>query len=107
MQLLSWRYRDPAALVAAPARIQPAETAYADHGGEHAKTLVNLTASEILDGSLDCGRPHGRGDVAHPDADRRADVVLEWDKQPDEMTPARLIGSEMRMTIPMSSSAAS
>ena len=31
---------------------------------------------------------------------RRADVVLAWDKQPDEMTPTRLIGAELRMSHP-------
>ena len=54
VQLLSWRYRDPAALVAARLGIRPAETAYTTAGGNTPQTLVNLTASEILDGSLDC-----------------------------------------------------
>ena len=100
VQLLSWRYRDPAALVAARLGIQPAETAYTTAGGNTPQTLVNLTASEILDGSLDCAVLMGGETWRTRMRARRADVVLEWDKQPDEMTPTRLIGAEMRMSHP-------
>jgi acetyl-CoA C-acetyltransferase len=100
VQLLSWRYRDPAALVAARLGIRPAETAYTSAGGNTPQTLVNLTATEILDGSLDCAVLMGGETWRTRMRARRADVVLDWDKQPDEMTPTRLIGSEMRMSHP-------
>ncbi len=100
VQLLSWRYRDPAALVAARLGIQPAETAYTTAGGNTPQSLVNLTAAEILDGTLDCAVLMGGETWRTRMRARRTDAVLTWDKQPDEVVPTRLIGSEMEMNHP-------
>ena len=87
VQLLSWRYRDPAALVAARLGIQPAETAYTTAGGNTPQSLVNLTASEILDGSIDCAVLMGGEAWRTRMRARRTDAVLAWDKQADEVEP--------------------
>ena len=100
VQLLSWRYRDPAAIVAARLGIEPGETAYTTAGGNTPQTLVNLTATEILDGSLDCAVLMGGEAWRTRMRARRADAVLEWDKQPEDVAPTRLIGSEMKMNHP-------
>ena len=100
VQLLSWRYRDPAALIAARLGIHPAETAYTTAGGNTPQSLVNLTASEILDGSIDCAVLMGGEAWRTRMRARRTDAVLAWDKQADDVEPTRLIGSEMKMNHP-------
>src|SRR4051794_9845605 len=53
VSLLSWRYRDPARVVADLLRLAPRETAYTPQGGNTPQSLVNATALEIQRGDLD------------------------------------------------------
>ncbi len=100
VQLLSWRYRDPAALVAARLGIHPAETVYTTAGGNTPQSLVNETAREILSGSLDCAVLAGGETWRTRMRARRTDAVLTWEKQDDDVTPTRVFGSDLRMNHP-------
>ena len=100
VMLLSWRYRDPAALLAARLGIEPAETVYTTAGGNTPQSLVNETAREILSGSLECAVLTGGEAWRTRMRARRADITLEWEKQDEAMQPTRLFGSDMRMSHP-------
>jgi acetyl-CoA C-acetyltransferase len=100
VQLLSWRYRDPAALLAARLGMQPAETAYTTAGGNTPQSLVNQTALEILNGTLDCAVLSGGESWRTRMRARRTEIVLDWEKQEDTVEPTRMIGSEMKMNHP-------
>ena len=50
IRILSHRYQDPAALVAADLGVAPARTIATDDGGNYPQTLLNRACREILDG---------------------------------------------------------
>src|SRR5262249_21157759 len=98
VQLLSWRYKDPARLVADALGVAAAETASTTGGGNSPQMLVNTTAGEIQRGELDiallsgceCWRTRMRA--------RKNDVALPWRKEPEDTQPQRVIGSEFVMS---------
>jgi acetyl-CoA C-acetyltransferase len=100
VMLLSWRYRDPSALVAERLGVEPKETVYTTAGGNTPQSLVNGTAAEIQAGDLDCAVLMGGEAWRTRMRARRADATLEWDKQADEVAPTRVFGSEMSMNHP-------
>src|SRR3954449_2113774 len=53
VSLLSWRYRDPGALVAERLGASPKETAVTTPGGNTPQSLVNRTALDIMAGRND------------------------------------------------------
>src|SRR4051794_38179897 len=53
VNLLTWRYGDPAYLIAQQLGLSPEETAYTTMGGQSPQALVNATADEIVAGQLD------------------------------------------------------
>jgi acetyl-CoA C-acetyltransferase len=53
VNLLTWRYGDPAYLIAQQLGLSPDETAYTTMGGQSPQALVSATADEILAGRLD------------------------------------------------------
>ena len=85
---LSWRYRDPGALVAAALGIEPAETALSAIGGNGPQTVVNHSAAAIAAGQLDVVLVAGAECIATRIAARRHPErpVLPWTTQP-ETTP--------------------
>ena len=100
VMLLSWRYRDPSALVAERLGVEPKETVYTTAGGNTPQSLVNGTAAEIQAGDLDSAVLIGGEAWRTRMRARRADATLEWDKQADEVAPTRVFGSEMSMNHP-------
>jgi acetyl-CoA C-acetyltransferase len=100
VQLLSWRYKDPARLVADALGVTASETAYTTGGGNTPQMLVNTTADEIQRGAIDiallagceCWRTRMRA--------RKNHVALAWRKEPDGTEPSRVIGSEFVMSHP-------
>jgi acetyl-CoA C-acetyltransferase len=100
VQLLSWRYKDPARLLADALGVSTRETAYTTAGGNTPQMLVNTTAAEIQRGDLDiallsgceCWRTRMRA--------RKTDVALPWRKEPDDAAPSRVIGDEFVMSHP-------
>jgi acetyl-CoA C-acetyltransferase len=53
VRILSWRYRDPAALVAAGLGISPRRTIETDDGGNYPQALMNRACGEIQAGTAD------------------------------------------------------
>lgn len=53
VNLLSWRYGNPARLIADDLGLSPRETGYSSMGGNTPQTLVNTAAREIAAGSID------------------------------------------------------
>jgi acetyl-CoA C-acetyltransferase len=100
VQLLSWRYKDPAQLLADALGVATQETAYTTGGGNTPQMLVNTTAEEIQRGDLDiallsgceCWRTRMRA--------RKNDVTLPWRKEPEGTEPSRVIGDEFVMSHP-------
>ena len=103
--LLSWRYRDPARLVADRLGIEPAETAYSTMGGNTPQMLINQTAVEIAAGDLDAAVVGGvelwRTRMALWKEDRRPD----WTRQGDDVAPTRQFGGDLDMSDPPSEAA--
>lgn len=97
--LLSWRYGDPAWVVANQLGLSPRETAATTMGGNSPQTLVNGTAMEIQRGELDlailCGGEAWRTRMRA----RKAGVELEWPKSAPDQMP-RLLGEDLEMNHP-------
>ena len=53
VSLLSWKYGNPAALIAADLGLSPAETGYSAMGGNTPQTLVNSASRQIQSGEID------------------------------------------------------
>ncbi|HEX9260202.1 MAG TPA: acetyl-CoA acetyltransferase, partial [Acidimicrobiales bacterium] len=99
VQLLSWRYRDPARFVAERLGVSPREHAYTTGGGNTPQMLVNLTADEIQRGELDIAVLAGGEAWRTRMRARRAGVEL-WDRVPEDVEPNRVIGHDVSMTHP-------
>ncbi len=97
--LLSWKYGDPAWVVANQLGLTPHETAATTMGGNSPQTLVNGTAMEIQRGELDlailCGGEAWRTRMRA----RKAGVELHWPTSPPDQQP-RLLGEDLEMNHP-------
>jgi len=97
--LLSWRYGDPAFVLAEQMGLSPRETAVTTMGGNSPQTLVNGTALEIQRGELDLAILSGGESWRTRMRARKANVEMPWSKAPDEQMP-RLLGEDLDMTHP-------
>jgi acetyl-CoA C-acetyltransferase len=100
VQLLSWRYRDPAKLVADALGLSPKETVYTTPGGNTPQMLVNSTAGEIQRGELDIAILSGSETWRTRTKARKAGVSLPWRTEPEDAAPSRVIGAEFVMSHP-------
>jgi acetyl-CoA C-acetyltransferase len=100
VQLLSWRYRDPARLVADALGLSPEETVYTTPGGNTPQMLVNTTAGQIQAGELDIAILSGAECWRTRTKARKADVALPWRKEPEDAAPSKVIGEEFVMSHP-------
>ncbi len=91
---LSWRYRDPGALVAERLGAEPRDTAYTVMGGNYVQTMANLTARDIQEGRADLVLLTGGESWRTRTSARRGGAELDWTTQPDTVPPARRIGSD-------------
>jgi len=99
VSLLTWKYGDPALIVAQRLGLSPRETAVTANGGNSAQSLVNTTAKEILAGDVDlviltggeAWRSRGRA--------RKEGHDFTWEKAPEGAVP-RLIGEDLVMNHP-------
>ena len=100
VSLLSWRYVNHAALVAARIGASPRETAYTSMGGNTPQTLVNKTAMAISRGELDValigGAEAWRTRMAH----RKQDTKPSWTVEPEGTAAHVVLGDELPMTHP-------
>ena len=98
--LLSWRYRDPGAVVAARLGASPADTAVSPMGGNSPQTLLNQTCLDIQAGRLDLALLGGAEAWRTRSKARSADAKLDWTVQDDEVPAARVIGHDLPMNHP-------
>ncbi len=93
---LSWRYQNPAYVVARRLGLEPRELAVTTMGGNSPQALVNATARQILAGELDVAILVGGEAWRTRMRARRDGVELDWPRAPDEQPPTT-IGSEFTM----------
>ena len=98
--LLSWRYRDPARLVAERLGIQPAETGYSTMGGNTPQMRINRSAVEIASGDLDAAVVGGVELWRTRTTLRKPDRRPDWTRQDDDVEPTHRYGGELDMTDP-------
>src|SRR5262245_51678394 len=99
VSLFSWRYGNPAWVLADGLGLTPAELAYTSAGGNTPQTLVNKTAVDLAAGRLDAAILTGGEAWRTRMRARRADASLEWTKAPADQEPV-MIGAELDMTHP-------
>ncbi len=99
VSLLSWRYGDPALVVAQQLGLSPRETAMTTMGGNSPQSLVNETALAIQRGELDIAILTG-GEAWHSRSRaRKAGADLAWRKAPANAFP-RVLGDDLEMNHP-------
>jgi acetyl-CoA C-acetyltransferase len=94
---LSWRYNNPAYVVATRLGLDPRELAVTTMGGNSPQALVNATARQILAGELDVAILVGGEAWRTRMRARRDGVELDWPRAPDDQPPTT-IGSEFTMS---------
>ena len=100
VNLLSWRYRDPGALVAERLGAPDARTAYTEGGGQIVGTLVARTAADIVAGTVDVALLTGGEAWRTRTALRRAGETPRWTEQADGVAPGEMIGAPLDMWHP-------
>lgn len=99
VNLLTWKYGDPAYLVAQHLGLSPSETAYTTMGGQSPQSLVNTTAAEIQAGSLDLAILAGGEARRTRVRARTAEVSLDWPVAPEGQVPLT-IGDDIALNHP-------
>ena len=100
VSLLSWRYRDPGALVAERVGATPKETAVTTPGGNTPQSLVNRTALDIMAGRNDVVLIGGAEAWRTRMSFRSTGDRPTWTEQDESVPAARVIGDEFTMTHP-------
>jgi acetyl-CoA C-acetyltransferase len=92
VDILSHRYRDPAALVAAEVGAEPARRWYTVAGGNYPQSLVNRAAADIQAGTSEAVLIGGAEAWRTRTAARKAGTDLGWTTQGDDAAPTELLG---------------
>jgi len=93
--VLSWHYRDAAALLAEDLGAHPRETVQsAPIGGDGPQVLLNDTARAIAAGELDVALVAGGEAVVSVRAAERDGRTLAWRRQDEDVHPTRTLGEE-------------
>lgn len=98
--LISWRYRDPGALVAERIGAPHARTALSTMGGNSPQALVNRTALDIASGAADVVVITGAEAWRTRRAVRAAGGEPPWTRQDESVPEAEVLGSELEMSHP-------
>lgn len=95
---LSWRYRDPGALVAAELGAAPRQSVHSAVGGNMPQAVVNRAALDIQDGRSDvvliCGAEAWRTRTTL----RSEGAKPAWTSQGDDVSPAEPFGDDQPMS---------
>jgi len=100
VSLLSWRYRDPARLVAERIGADPRTTTVTGMGGNSPQSLVNLASLAIQTGEADLVLLGGAEAWRTRMAARTAGVELGWTVQGDDVPEAARSTAEVPMNAP-------
>jgi acetyl-CoA C-acetyltransferase len=96
---LSWKYGNPAWVLARRLGRSPRELAYTSAGGNTPQSLVNVTSLDMLAGRLDAAVLVGGEAWRTRMRARKAGAILDWEKAPDDEAPVTL-GQDLEMTHP-------
>ncbi len=102
VNLLSWRYGNPAWVLARRLGVEPRELAQTTAGGNSPQALVNRTAVDIAAGRVDLVVLAGGEAWRTRMRVKRTGTIVDWEKAP-ETAPALTIGDELDMTHPAES----
>ena len=100
VNLLTWKYGDPAYLIAQQLGLTPIETVYTTMGGQSPQSLVNATAAEIQAGDLDIAILAGGEARRTRVRARKSDHPLNWPSAPEDQMP-RVIGEDFVLNHPL------
>lgn len=95
--LLSWRYRDPGALVAARIGAEPAHTGYTGSGGSTPQALVNAAAADIAAGRAEVVLIGGAESWRTRTKLRAQGIRPDWTVQDDSVPSAPMLVPEVPM----------
>ncbi|MGD9999971.1 MAG: acetyl-CoA acetyltransferase [Ilumatobacteraceae bacterium] len=99
VNLLSWKYGNPALVVAEQRRMVSAEFVLTPMGGNSPQSLVNRTALQILAGELESAVLTGGEAWRTRMRARKAGVDLDWPHAPELSVPVT-IGDDLAMSHP-------
>ena len=99
VSLLTWRYGDPAYVLAQHLGVSPRETVLTTNGGNSPQTLVNTTALHIQSGEIDLAILAGAEASRSRMKARREGIELGWPKAPEGQLP-RVLGDDLDMSHP-------
>ena len=94
INLLSWRYADPGALLGQRVGAAPSETVTTTMGGNYVQTVLNATGLAILAGDLDVALLAGAEAWRSRSAARKSGTDLGWTTQPDDLAPTVTMGAD-------------
>jgi acetyl-CoA C-acetyltransferase len=97
VNVLSWRYGNPAWVLASRLGVEARELAHTTAGGNSPQALVNRTAVDITAGRADFVVLAGGEAWRTRMRVKRTGAIVEWEKAP-ETAPALTIGDELDMT---------
>ncbi len=100
VQILSWRYRDPGALIAERVGASPRHTLYTGPGGQWPQALVNRSALDIQLGRADVVLIGGVETWRSRVRARAAGHHRSWPRQTEETTPTEVLGEDTNYSHP-------
>ncbi len=100
VRILSWRYRDPAALVAAELGISPRRTIETDDGGNYPQTLLNQACRDIQTGAADAVLIGGAESWRSRMGARKAGTELAWTTQDEKVHPTERLANPESLAHP-------
>lgn len=100
LMLLSWRYRDPGALLAERLGATPRESIYTVMGGNYVQTLLNQSALDIAEGRADVIVLAGGESWRSRSKARAAGADLGWTVQGDDVPEATTFGDDKELSSP-------
>ena len=96
---LTWRYGDPAFLIAEELGIATAHTLLTTHGGNSPQSLVNHVATKIQHGEYDIALLAGGEATRTKARAKKQGVELRWPKTSDDQVP-ETVGEDLDMSHP-------
>lgn len=100
VNIFSWRYQDPGALLAGLLGIDGARTVYTTVGGNTPQMLLNRTAADIVAGRAELALIAGAEAWRSRNAARAEGGAPEWTMQDPSVQPDETVGSDEKLFHP-------